>query len=276
MSKLHIFIDGTWLFKVVEGHVFDRFLYKPQNFELDFNKLNQLMLNHVAKQHPECTEIGNCYFVTSIFELPADFDAWVGKKINNLYTDKSITVSANNISTTRNVIADREAFAKSAIEAGYDEECLFKVPLQEWMLLNLLHPELKYQEKQVDTTVVALLVRDAIENPDDCFALVAGDADILPAIKVAYPSYTKNVFPVLTSPDEREGHNRQTSFKYSQHEFEIDTLVLQSHVGEIMKGDNVYQCTNCHKYFSTRNPIPDHKIKSGLILPRCQSCYRNR
>ena len=58
------------------------------------------------------------------------------------------------------------------------------------MLLNLLHPDLRYQEKQVDTTVVALLVRDAIEHPDDCFALVAGDADILPAIQVAYPNYT--------------------------------------------------------------------------------------
>ena len=26
MSKLHVCIDETWLFKVVEGNVFDRFL----------------------------------------------------------------------------------------------------------------------------------------------------------------------------------------------------------------------------------------------------------
>lgn len=272
MSKLHIYIDGTWLFKVVEGHVFDRFLYRPDSFELDFNKLNQLMLKHVAKQHPECAEIGNCYFVTSIFELPVDFDSWEGKRIENIFTEKSITVSSNNISTTKKVIAEREEFAKSAIQAGYDEKCLFKVPLQEWMLLNLLHPKLKYQEKQVDTTVVALLVRDAIEHPDDCFALVAGDADILPAIRVAYPSYTKNVFPVLTSPDEREGRNRQTSFKYSQHEFEIDTLILQNHVGEIMKGNYVHQCTDCHKYFVNYNPV--QKLKSGSLLPRCPICRK--
>ena len=130
---------------------------------------------------------------------------------------------------------------------------------------------MRYQEKQVDTTVVALLVRDAIEHPDDCFALVAGDADILPAIQVAYPSYTKNVFPVLTSPNERDGRNRQTSFKYSQYNFQIDTLVLQNHVGDIMAG-NVYKCTECHKYFTTRNPIDPAKIASGAILTRCSKC----
>lgn len=40
MSKLHVYIDGTWLFKVVEGNVFDRFLVEPRFFNIDFNKLN--------------------------------------------------------------------------------------------------------------------------------------------------------------------------------------------------------------------------------------------
>lgn len=66
MSKLHVYIDGTWLFKVVKGNVFDRFLTNPQYFTIDFNKLNTLMLQHISKQHPECTELGNCYFVTSL------------------------------------------------------------------------------------------------------------------------------------------------------------------------------------------------------------------
>ena len=273
MSKLHVYIDGTWLFKVVEGSVFDRFLVNPRFFTIDFRKLNNLMLSHISKQHPECTELGNCYFVTSLFNIPSDFDNWVGRTIIHSYDEKqSITVTQKNIERTKQNIARREEFANAAIDAGYDPNCIFRIDLQEWMLLNLLHPELHYQEKQVDTTVVALLVRDAIEHPEDCFALVAGDSDILPAIQVAYPNYTQNVFPVLTSPDERDGRNRQTSFKYSQYNFQINTLVLQSYVGNIMAG-NVYQCTECHKYFTTLRPIDPAKINSGAIQPRCKNCY---
>ncbi len=229
------------------------------------------MLKHISTQHSECTELGNLYFVTSLFNIPADFDSWVGKKIVHPYGGQSIEVKQHNIDATKRNITARTAFADAAIAAGYDSSCIFHIDLQEWMLLNLLHPELRYQEKQVDTTVVALLVRDAIEHPEDCFALVAGDADILPAIQVAYPNYTQNVFPVLTSPNERDGRNRQTSFKYSQYNFQINTLVLQSHVGDIMAG-NVYQCTECHKYFTTLNPIDPQKIASGTILPRCKNC----
>ena len=272
MSKLHVYIDGTWLFKVVAGHVFDRFLVAPDTFTIDFNKLNALLLKHVAMQHPECTEIGNLFFVTSLFELPTDFDSWVGKCITNPYGGQSITLSSFNIGFTRKNIADRVAFADAAVRAGYDPGCIFRIPLQEWMLLNLIHPDLRYQEKQVDTTVVALLVRDAIEHPDDCFALVAGDADILPAIQIAYPNYTQNVFPVLTSPNEKDGKNRQTSFKYSQYNFQINTLVLQNHVGDIMEG-NVYKCTECQKYFVTRVPINPQRIASGAVLPRCKNCF---
>ena len=271
MSKLHVYIDGTWLFKVVEGDVFSRFLVYPHTFTIDFNKLNNLLLQHISKQHPECTELGNLYFVTSLFNIPADFDNWANKRISHPYGGKEVTVTQQNIEITKKNIAQREEFANAALDAGYDPHCVFHVDLQEWMLLNLLHPELRYQEKQVDTTVVALLVRDAIEHPDDCFALVAGDADILPAIQVAYPNYTQNVFPVLTSPNERDGRNRQTSFKYSQYDFQIGTLVLQKYVGDIMAG-NVYCCTECHKYFTTINPIDSKRITSGQILPRCKKC----
>lgn len=266
MSKLHVFIDGTWFFKVVTGNVFDRFIYSKKFFEIDFNKLNSVMLKHVSVQRPECTEIGNLHFVTSIFDLPPNFDSWTNKPLG-----QGIILSAENIKKTKQTINERLKFSNAAIDAGYDKDCIFHIPLQDWMLLNLLHPELRYQEKQVDTTVVALLVKEAIENPNDCFALVAGDADILPAIHVAYPNYTKNVFPVLTSPDEQECKNRQTSFKYSQYNFDINTLVLQNCIGDIMKG-NVYKCTNCHKYFTTLNPISPENIKSGRVLPRCPQC----
>lgn len=271
MSRLHVYIDGTWLFKVVEGSVFDRFVAIPHYFSIDFNKLNKLLLNHISKYHSDCTELGNQYFVTSLFDLPDDFNNWKGKTITNSLTGKNIVISQNNINYTKKNVDKRVKFSDAALAAGYDPDCIFHIPFQEWMLLNLVHPELHYQEKQVDTTVVALLVRDAIEHPNDCFALVAGDADILPAIQVAYPNYTKNVFPVLTSPNEREGINRQTSFKYSQYNFDIETLVLQNHVGDIMAGSNVYRCTECQKYFTTLNPIKG--VSSGAVLPRCPNCH---
>lgn len=271
MSKLHVYIDGTWLFKVVEGGVFDRFLVEPRFFSIDFKKLNALMLKHISAQHPECTELGNLYFVTSLFKIPADFNSWVGKTITHPYGDQTVELTQSNIEKTKRNVAERKKFADAAVAAGYARQCIFEINLQEWMLLNLLHHELRYQEKQVDTTVVALLVRDAIEHPEDCFALVAGDSDILPAIQVAYPNYTQNVFPVLTSPNERDGRHRQTSFKYSQYDFQCDTLVLQNHVDDIMAG-NVYRCTECHKFFTTFNPIDPQKITSGAVLPRCKNC----
>lgn len=273
MSKLHVYIDGTWFFKVVNGGVFKRFICSTRYFRIDFGRFNALLLKHIQKQRPDCSEIGNCYFVTSIFDLPDDFDSWAGKKIANPYGGQKVEILQKNVDVTKQNIKKREGFANDAINVGYNPDCIFHVPLQEWMLLNMLHPELRYQEKQVDTTVVALLVRDAIEHSSDCFALVAGDADILPAIQVAYPNYTRNVFPVLTSPDEREGKNRQTSFKYSEYDFDIDTLVLQNHIGEIMAG-NVYRCTECSKFFATQNPIDSQKIKSGKTLPRCPACQK--
>ncbi len=258
-------------FKVVEGGVFERFIYSKKYFKIDFERFNSLLLKHIQKSRPNCTEIGRCYFVTSLFDLPNDFDNWIGKNINNPYGGQSVIISQNNIDKTKENVVKRQEFAESALKMGYDPDCVFHVQLREWMLLSLLHSELRYQEKQVDTTVVALLVRDAIENPNDCFALVAGDADILPAIRVAYPNYTTNVFPVLTSPDELNDKNRQTSFKYSEYQFDIPTLVLQNYVGEIMSG-NVYQCTECHNYFTTRNPINPQKILSGQIQTRCPDC----
>lgn len=273
MSKLHVYIDGTWFFKVVTGDVLKRYVSDPYKryFKIDFNKLNRLMLDHISQFRPECTELGNLYFVTSLFTLPEDFDSWENRCIVNPYGGQSITITSENITITRNSINERSKFAESAIKAGYDPQCVFKIELREWMLLNLIHPELRYQEKQVDTTVVALLVRDTIEYKNDCFALVAGDADILPAIQVAYPSYTHNVFPVLTSPDELECKNRQTSFKYAQYNFEINTLVLQNHVGKIMAG-NVYQCAQCHSYFTTLTPIEASKLASGAKQPYCKVC----
>lgn len=55
MSKLHVCIDETWLFKVVEGNVFDRFLSNPHYFRLlcpqnKTQKSNQLIVEKAYRQ----------------------------------------------------------------------------------------------------------------------------------------------------------------------------------------------------------------------------------
>jgi hypothetical protein len=123
-----------------------------------------------------------------------------------------------------------------------------------------------FQEKQVDTTVVAMLVKYAITNPTDYFAIIAGDADILPAINIAYPEFTQNVCLVTTHPDEMDAARRQTSFSYTQYAFSISPLYLQQHVKDVMDGNNVYQCVDCRKLFNTKNPIPSKS------QPHCRIC----
>ena len=59
MSKLHVCSDETWLFKVVEGNVFDRFLSNPHYFRLLYphcalktrrKKSNQLIVEKANRQ----------------------------------------------------------------------------------------------------------------------------------------------------------------------------------------------------------------------------------
>lgn len=137
-----------------------------------------------------------------------------------------------------------------------------------WILKRLR--EETYQEKQVDPTVVALLVRSAITQPDDFHVVITGDADMLPAIKVAYPKYSENVFIATTHPDELKAEHRQTSFSYSNLEFKIPPLYLQDNVASIMRGDHVYTCAHCHKAFARQKPIP---MKAR---PCCKPCDARR
>ena len=84
-----------------------------------------------------------------------------------------------------------------------------------------------YREKQVDSTVVALLVKSAITHPQDYHALVTGDADMIPAITTAFPEYTKNILVVSTHPDELDPKHRQSSFSYLDFSFDLPPFFLQ-------------------------------------------------
>lgn len=128
----------------------------------------------------------------------------------------------------------------------------------------------RYQEKQVDATVVALLVRSAIVSPDDVHVVITGDADVLPAIKVAYPEYSRNVMVATTHPDELKAENRQTAFSLSHFDFDIPPFYLQDHAANILGGAHVYACAHCHKAFARPKPIP------AKARPCCFHCNKQR
>lgn len=263
MSKLHIFIDGSWLIKVCAPKgVLAKKMYKPDEFVLDFGKLKNFIFESVKEREPECTEIGDCYFVTSIFQIPDDVDTWEGRTI------KSSKITEDAISKTKWNVNMREKYAARAVAAGYAQEGIITVPLKDWMIQNLTNG--KYQEKQVDTTVVALFVKYAITQKDDYFAVVAGDSDILPAINIAYPEFTSRLCLVTTHPDQLDATHRQTSFSFLQHDYSVGPIYLHDCVDKIAEGANLYKCSNCNKVFASKKSISQYK------LPYCPKCQKKR
>lgn len=115
-------------------------------------------------------------FCTSIFSIPADADQWPAE-IDGITT--------RDIEETQQKVDIRNKFAQPALDGGFSDVAIFRPNLKPWMIHKL--KEHRFQEKQVDTTVVALMVRAAILQPNDFHAIVTGDADILPAISGGIP-----------------------------------------------------------------------------------------
>lgn len=200
MPKLNVFIDGTWLLVqcAAGGSLANATGTPDRRFPLDFAKLNAALVEHVRATGRTCDSVGDSYISTSIFSLLEDFDAWPSQ-----FED----ITTEQIEKTRKAVAAREAFVKSAVEAGYRLDAVFRPPIRDYIIRLLA--EQKYRERQVDTTVVALLVRSAITRTNDFHAVITGDSDILPAVRVAYPEFTRNVFVATTHPDEMNPRHRR-------------------------------------------------------------------
>ncbi len=261
MAKLNVFIDGTWLFRSCSpSKVLASKTERPENsFSLNFAKFDQALLQHVNSHGGNCDGFRDRYIATSIFDIPDDFESW-----SDYYED----FTPAQIEQAKRGSYARDRFVNNAIDAGYSSDAIFRPRMKHYILKNLT--EGKYQEKQVDATVVALLVRSAIEHQQGFHAIVTGDSDILPAIRVAYPEYTKNVVIVSTHPDELSAEHRQTSFSLNNFDFDIPPFYLQDHVVTIIHGENPYRCAECNKVFVRSNPIPQKS------RPYCNGCYSSR
>src|SRR5262249_44462074 len=149
MPNLNIFIDGSWLFRqcAAEGSLANATDRPGDRFRLDFNRLNEELLRHVHANGGDGAKVGELVLSISIFELPKDFDSWPSR-VSGMRPD--------DVSLIRNAVWAREGFVREAKEAGYRDEAVFRLPVREWMIRKFV--ERRYQEKQVDTTIVALLV----------------------------------------------------------------------------------------------------------------------
>jgi hypothetical protein len=256
MRQLDIFIDGTWLLNqcAAGGSLANATANPDQRFPFDFAKLNAALLEHVRANKHTCDGVGDCYISTSIFSLPADFDLWPSQ-FEDITTDQ--------IEKTRNAVARREALVRSAVEVGYRQDAVYRPPIRAWIIRALA--EQKYRERQVDTSVVALLVRSAITKTGDFHAVITGDADMLPAVRVAYPEFTRNVFVATTHPDEMNPRHRQTAFSLVDFQFDIPPFFMQNkeNAVRLMTGAHVYRCEECGLIFALPRPVPTSQ------RPRC-------
>lgn len=260
MRKLHIFIDGSWLFKICgpEKVLANQMEESVKGISINFEKLNNLCLNHVKKYKQDCNELGDRYYSTSLFEFPSNFDQW---------PDFLEDITTQDIIKTRRNVHRRSQVANNALrDGGYSDEAIYRPIIKGYMIEQLKNNT--YQEKQVDSSVVALLVRSAITKPDDYHMVFTGDSDIIPAIKVAYPKYSKNVVIATSHPDELEASCKQSSFSLQNFNFEIPPLYLQEYVKHFVHGDNIYECGNCHTILSRKSPINSNS------RPYCRECIK--
>lgn len=257
MKKLNIFIDGSWLFKVCKaGSALSKGTAdSAYPFPFNFSGFISSLIEHVkGKTNTPTLKEGKLVFCTSIFDLPDDFDEW---------TQNNPEILPEKIALTKRLVHAKNEFCSKAKAAGFSDEAEFHVRMKPWIMTAL--DKDSYQEKQVDTTLVALLVKSAFDNPNDFHAIVSGDADMLPALRVAYPDYTNNVLVVTTHPDELDSEHKLSSYSYLDYKCDIDPFYFQMNLENIMDGNHKYRCNECHKLFSTQNPIPTNS------LPRCKA-----
>jgi hypothetical protein len=252
----NVYIDGSWLFKQcgANGILANRMEFPESNFRLDFQRLLSMFEQALSVDlGGEVVEADRLYLYTAIFSVPEVPDPEWG-----------------DIAFIQGNTFARRRFAESAVAAGFDPQGIFDVPLRGWIVEKVR--EHRYQEKMVDTSVVARLVEQAIRDPERLHVLVTGDTDMLPAISTVVPEYTQTVVLATTHPDQYNPGDAQSSFRLNQFDFRFGPIYLERHVEEIVHGAYVYRCSNpgCQRVFIRHDPIP------AKANPVCKPCHEGR
>lgn len=269
--KFNVFVDGSWLFKIcgVSGPLYSRTDKRDKSFKLDFNKLIKLIQNKLRNdfQNP-LIQSGDFYLFSAIFDYDENqIRKWYAEKkcdLKNQSIDKFIEQFKSNVNA-------RTIFTKSAESSGFDISGVHTVPFKPWMCKKII--EKSYQEKMVDTSLVARLVEHTLigSTETDIQVVIAGDLDILPGIKTVIPDYTKKLILVTVTPLQHDESTQVSSFELSNFNFEHEPILLDREVANIMQGTYVSQCNNpnCSKVFSS-----NFKITMNSSL--CKKCQQER
>jgi NYN domain len=263
LPNLNVFIDGSWLFNACRaGRSLSASTEESSgNFSIDFDRFNDSLLRYVKEQSAvQDLTLGDLFMVTSIFEIPAGSEDW---PIN--YSEHCTTEGLERV---KNGAGARERFVAKALVAKYRDETVFRPKLKPYIVASL--GEGRYQEKQVDATVVALVVKYAITKPLDFHIIVSGDKDMLPAVQVACPEFTKNVSVATTHPDGMSSEQRQSAFSLFSYEFTIPPFILEDHSEKIIAGAKAYKCRECGKTFVRAKPVP------RTARPTCSPCSKQK
>ncbi|HWO98308.1 MAG TPA: hypothetical protein VNM45_18640 [Bacillus sp. (in: firmicutes)] len=242
MNKIHIYIDGTWLFNQCGKERSLSQYVESEYFYIDFSKLDNEIKRIIESQSGISIETGGGrWYYTSIIKGIPSFDE-----------------DGNSLEWMQNRSYSMEQTVKAAERAGYDITGVFEVPYKYWMPKQIQAK--LFQEKMVDTSLVARMVLSAVQNKDDFHVLISGDLDMMPAISLVVPEYLEKVVLFCTDPAQWDPNLQQTSKRLTDYSFKYGPFYLDEIVGQIMQG-HVYQCKHprCGIYFSRINPIPKNQ-----------------
>ncbi len=235
------YIDGSWLFRQCgpNGLLANQTEYPENVFRLDFGRLLSVFGGHLSRSlGGEVADPAELFLYTAIFVIPSEPDPKWG----------DISFIESNSHT-------RRMFADSAVAAGFHDEGIFDVPLRGWIVEKLR--DRRYQEKMVDTSVVARIVEQSIRYPDRLHVLVSGDTDMVPAISTVVPEYTETIVLATTHPDQYNPLDAQSSFRLNSFDFRVPPLYLERHTMELAQGDFVYRCSNPSCQRALRTTVAD-------------------
>lgn len=255
--KLNLYVDGSWLFKQCDRKkIFANRTESPGRWvSVDFTKMISLIEGRAGAFYGSAPERGVAYFCTSIFTIPVDADTW-----------PTVLRDPSRLSKLRANVHARQAFADKAVAAGFAPDGLLHPTLRPWVLDRIATHG--YQEKQVDTWLVAHLVERAISEPDSIHFIASGDADMMPGIQTVVPRYTERVVHVGTHPLQFDLEDQQTSFAFESFRLRHGPVYLEDYLDQFIEGAYVYHCRNpgCGKVFTRTEP--PHGTTAGF----CAAC----
>ena len=170
MSEYHVYIDGTWLFSQCGKNSTLTQKTKYPTFRIDFTKLLITIEQHLLRfsGDTKLTPLGKWYYSSCIIDIP-DTDA-----------------DGNDLAWLKAISYSKQKTVESANDAGFDISGFFPVKFQSWMPSRIIGKT--FQEKMVDTSLVARMVQSCIERPRDFHVLITADLDMLPAVSLVVPT----------------------------------------------------------------------------------------